>query len=89
MFFYILLLFCLCINIPTCIPSKANIRMKRKRRKRRERIERIELRREMTKFRSEDQYFVTLKILKSLRALSTESPNCPASGLENTMIFLF
>ena len=40
----------------TCMPSKANIRMKRKRRKSRERMERMELSREITKFLREDQY---------------------------------
>ena len=38
------------------MPSRANIRMKRKRRKRRERMERMELRREMTRFLRDDQY---------------------------------
>ena len=37
-------------------------------------MERMELRREMTRFLSEDQYLVTLKILNSLNALSTDSP---------------
>ena len=50
------------------------MRMKRKRRKRSERIERIELRREMTRFLSDDQYLVTLNILRSLRALKTDNP---------------
>ena len=54
------------------------MRMKRKSRNRSEMIERIELSREMTKFRSDDQYFVTLKILKSLRALNTDKPKEPA-----------
>ena len=38
------------------MPSKANIRMKRKRRKSRERMERMEFSREITKFLREDQY---------------------------------
>ena len=58
----------------SCIPSRAKMRMKRKRRKSRERIERIEFRREMTRFLSDDQYLVTLKILRSLRALNTDNP---------------
>ena len=64
------------LNVPpkSCIPSRAKIRMKRKSRKRRERMERIELRREMTKFLSEDQYFVTLNILSSLSARNTDRP---------------
>ena len=37
-------------------------------------MDRIELRREMTRFLSEDQYFVTLNILSSLSALNTDSP---------------
>lgn len=48
--------------------------MKRNRRNNRDRIDRMELRRDITRFLSEDQYFVTLKILKSLSALKTESP---------------
>ena len=43
--------------IPACLmPSKANIRMKRKRRKSRERMERMELSRDITKFLRDDQY---------------------------------
>ena len=38
------------------MPSRANIRMKRKRRNRRERMERMELRRETTRFLRDDQY---------------------------------
>ena len=41
---------------------------------------RIELNNEMTKFLREDQYFVTLKILKSRKALRTESPKEPAKA---------
>ena len=48
--------------------------MKRKRRNSRERMDLIELRRDMTKFLREDQYLVTLKILKSLKALRTDNP---------------
>ena len=64
------------LNAPpkSCIPKRANIRMKRKRRNRRERMDLIELRSDITKFLNEDQYFVTLKILKSLRALKTDNP---------------
>ena len=40
----------------SCMPSRAKIRMKRKRRKSRDKMDLIELRREMTKFRREDQY---------------------------------
>ena len=58
----------------SCIPSRAKMRMKRKRRKSSERIERIELRSEMTRFLNDDQYLVTLKILRSLRALNTDNP---------------
>jgi len=43
-------------DLYTCIPSRAKIRIKRKRRKRRERIDLIELRRDITRFRREDQY---------------------------------
>ena len=44
----------------------------------------IELRRDMTKFLREDQYLVTLKILKSLKALRTDNPAL-ALGLEQEM----
>lgn len=37
----------------------------------------IELSREMTRLRRDDQYFVTLNILNSLRARSTDKPNDP------------
>ena len=37
-------------------------------------MERMELRRDMTRFLSEDQYLVTLKILNRRNALKTESP---------------
>ena len=43
------------------MPSKANIRMKRKRRKSRERMERMELSREITKFLRDDQYLWNIK----------------------------
>ena len=45
----------------TCMPSRANIRMKRKRRNRRERMERMELRRETTRFLRDDQYLKKIK----------------------------
>ena len=44
-------------------------------------MERIEFRSEMTRFLSDDQYLVTLKILRSLRALNTDNPAL-ALGLE-------
>ena len=68
----------------SCMPSSAKMRMKRKSRKRRERMERMELRSEMTRFRSEDQYLVTLKILRSRRALSTDKPAL-AFGLQEEL----
>ena len=54
------------------------MRINRKRRNRSEMIERIELSKEMTRFRRDDQYFVTLKMRKSLRALKTDRPKEPA-----------
>ena len=64
------------LNAPpnNCIPSNAKMRMKRNRRKRRERIDLIELSKDITRFRRDDQYFVTLKILNSLSALRTDNP---------------
>ena len=46
------------LNAPpnNCMPSNAKIKMKRKSRKRRDMIERMELRRDITRFRNEDQY---------------------------------
>ena len=58
--------------------------MKRNRRNNRDRMDLIELRRDMTKFLREDQYLVTLKILKSLKALRTDNPAL-ALGLEKEM----
>lgn len=57
----------------SCIPKRANMRMKRKRRNKREMIERIELSREITRFLRDDQYLkernsisdLTLNALKS------------------------
>lgn len=40
-------------------------------------IDLIELSREMTRFLSEDQYFVTLKMRSRRKARSTESPKDP------------
>lgn len=40
----------------SCMPSNANMRMKRKSRNSKEMIERIELSSDMTKLRSDDQY---------------------------------
>ena len=61
------------------------MRMKRKRRNSSERMERIEFRSEMTRFLSDDQYLVTLKILKSLRALKTDNPAL-ALGLRQKLL---
>lgn len=58
----------------SCIPSSANMRMKRKSRKRREMMLRIELSSDITRFLRLFQYLVTLKILRSLRARRTERP---------------
>lgn len=67
------------LNCPpkSCIPSNAKIRMNKNRRNNKEMMDLIELSREMTRLRRDDQYFVTLNILRSLRALNTDSPNDP------------
>ena len=52
-------LFLFLLNLITCMPRRAKMRMKRKRRKRRERMERMELRREITRLRRLAQYLVT------------------------------
>lgn len=68
------------LNCPpnNCIPSRAKIRMNKNRRNSNEIIDLIEFRREITRFLNEDQYLVTLKILKSLNALKTENPKDPS-----------
>lgn len=67
------------LNCPpnSCMPSKANMRMKRKRRNRREMMLRIELSSDITRFLRLAQYLVTLNILRSRRARRTERPNEP------------
>lgn len=47
-------------------------------------MERIELSSDMTKLRSDDQYFVTLNIRNSLNALSTDKPNDPPFTSDQT-----
>lgn len=49
------------LNCPpnSCMPSRAKIRMNRKRRNSRDMMDLIEFRRDITRFRSDDQYFVT------------------------------
>ena len=51
------------LNAPpkSCIPNNANIKMNRKRRNRRDMIERMELKRDITRFRNEDQYLKKIK----------------------------
>lgn len=61
----------------SCIPSSANMRMKRKSRKSREMMLRIELSSDITRFLRLFQYLVTLKIRRSLRARRTERPKEP------------
>ena len=46
----------------SCIPSSANIKINKKSKNRRLMIERIEFNKEMTRFLSEAQYLVTLKM---------------------------
>lgn len=51
--------------------------MNKKRRNSNEIIDRIELSSEITRFRSDDQYLVTLKMRSSRNALSTDRPKEP------------
>jgi hypothetical protein len=60
-----------------CIPRRAKIRMNKKSRKRSEIIDLIDANKEMTKFLSDDQYFVTLNIRSRRRARRTENPKDP------------
>jgi hypothetical protein len=68
-----------------CIPSSAKIRMNKKSRKSRDMMDLIELSSEITRFLKDDQYFVTLNILRRRRARSTERPN-EDSGLNSDQI---
>lgn len=61
----------------SCMPSSANMRMKRKSKNRREMMLRIELSSDITRFLRLFQYLVTLNILRSLRARRTERPKEP------------
>lgn len=67
------------LNCPpkSCIPNSAKMRMNKKSRKSREIMDLIEFRSDITRFLNDDQYFVTLKILKRRKARRTESPNDP------------
>jgi hypothetical protein len=49
------------LNCPpkSCMPSNAKMRMNKNRRNNREMMDLIEFRRDMTRLRSDDQYFVT------------------------------
>jgi len=67
----------------SCIPSSANMRMKRKSKKRREMMLRIELSSDIIRFLRLFQYLVILKILRSLRARRTERPKESLSVLFN------
>lgn len=58
--------------------------MNKKRRNNNEIIERIEFNNEMTRFLSDAQYLVTLNILNSLNALSTEKPKEPPFTADHT-----
>lgn len=51
------------LNCPpkSCMPSSAKMRMNKKRRNSSEMMDLIELRRDITRLRSDDQYFVTWK----------------------------
>lgn len=51
------------LNCPpnSCMPSRAKMRMNKKRRNNSEMMDLIEFRRDITRFRNDDQYFVTCK----------------------------
>lgn len=68
-----------------CMPNSAKIKMNRKSKKRSEIMLLIELSSEITRFLSEDQYLVTLNILSSRSALSTDRPK-ELSGLNSDQI---
>ena len=74
------------LNAPpnNCMPSSAKIRMNKKSRNNREMMDLIELSNDITRFLSDAQYFVTLKMRSSLKALSTERPNDPDLSSDQT-----
>lgn len=59
----------------SCIPSRANIKINKKSKNKRLIIERILFNSDITKFLSEAQYLVTLKIRNRRSDLSTDMPN--------------
>lgn len=67
------------LNCPpnNCMPSKANIKMNKNSKNSNEMIDLIEFNSDITRFRSDDQYLVTLKIRNSRRARNTDKPNEP------------
>lgn len=60
------------------------MRMNKKSKNKSEIIDLIDASNEITKLRSEDQYFVTLNILNNRRARSTEKPNDPPLVADQT-----
>jgi hypothetical protein len=74
------------LNAPpnNCMPSSAKIRMNKNSRNNREMMDLIELSNDITRFLSDAQYFVTLKMRSSLKALSTERPNDPDLSSDQT-----
>lgn len=74
------------LNCPpnNCIPRRAVISMNKNSRNNKEMIDLIELSSDITKLRNEDQYLVTLNILSSRKALSTEKPKEPPFMLDHT-----
>lgn len=47
-------------------------------------IDLIEFSKDITRFRKDDQYFVTLNILNNLSALKTDKPNDPPLTADHT-----
>lgn len=59
----------------SCMPSIAKIIMNKNNRKSNEIIERMEFSNEITRFRSDDQYAVILKMRSKRNARKTDNPN--------------
>ncbi|TMW46699.1 hypothetical protein DOY81_008219 [Sarcophaga bullata] len=59
------------------MPSRANISMNKKSRNNNEMMDLIEFNNEITRFRNDDQYLVTLNIRSKRKALKTDKPNEP------------
>lgn len=61
----------------SCMPNSANIRMNKKSKNSNEIIDLIEFSNDITRFRKDDQYLVTLNMRNNRSARNTDKPNEP------------